>query len=134
MPFSVNAHVNAGDQVAFRVNMHGNIGWDTTAFDPTIAYADGETHVASREFSGKQGQSGWRYQYLEGGRFVDLVFYPDHKQWRKEKDNATGTPFVGPGDQHPAHRSEHPAQPHHRAHRPEEQLRHRGEAGRRDRP
>ena len=81
--------------------MHGNIGWDTTAFDPTIAYADGETHVASKEFSDKQGQNGWRYQYLEGDRFVDLVYYPGPKQWRKEKDNATGTPFVGVGDQHP---------------------------------
>ena len=101
VPFDFALDVSAGDKLVFLVNMHGNIGWDTTAFDPKIAYADGETHVASQEFSGKQGQNGWRYQYLENGRFVDLVYYPGHKQWRKEKDNATGTPFVGPGDQHP---------------------------------
>ncbi len=101
VPFDFQLDVAAGDKLVFLVNMHGNIGWDTTAFDPTIAYADGETHVASKEFSDQQGQNGWRYQYLEGDRFVDLVYYPAPKQWRKEKDNATGTPFVGLGDQHP---------------------------------
>lgn len=100
-PFDVSADVAAGDKLVFLVNMHGNIGWDTTAFDPTIAYADGETHVASHEFSDQQGQRGWQYQYLENGQFVDLVYYPEPKQWRKAKDNATGTPFVGVGDQHP---------------------------------
>ncbi len=101
VPLDLSVDVAAGDKLVFLVNMHGNIGWDTTAFDPTIAYRDGETHVASKEFSDKQGQSGWRYQYLENGRFVDLVHYSGPKQWRKEKDNATGTPFVGVGDQHP---------------------------------
>ena len=96
-PFEFNAEVQAGDKLIFLVNMHGNIGWDTTAFDPTIAYADGETHTASQEFSEQQGKHGWRYQYLENGRFIDLVYYPTPKQWRKEKDNATGTPFVGAG-------------------------------------
>ena len=100
-PFDVSVDVAAGDKLVFLVNMHGGIGYDTTAFDPKIAYADGESHVASQEFSGKQGLKGWQYQYLEGGRFVDMVYYPGFKQWRKEKDNATGTPFVGPGDQHP---------------------------------
>jgi hypothetical protein len=101
VPFDFQADVAAGDKLVFQVNMHGNIGWDTTAFDPALAYPDGETHVASKEFSDKQGQSGWRYQYLEGERYIDLVYYPGPKQWRKEKDNATGTPFVGVGDQHP---------------------------------
>lgn len=100
-PFDVNLDVRAGDRLVFLVNMHENIGWDTTAFDPVIAYEDGETHTASREFSGEQGKSGWQYQYLEDGRFVDLVYYPNHDQWRKEQDNASGTPFVGPGSQHP---------------------------------
>ena len=62
VPFDVRADVAKGDRLAFLVNMHGNIGWDTTAFDPSIAYPDGETHVASKEFSDKQGQKGWRYQ------------------------------------------------------------------------
>ena len=101
VPFEFNADVQPGDKLVFLVNMHGNIGYDTTAFDPTIAYADGETHTASKEFSEEQGKKGWRYQYVEGGRFLDLVYYPTPKQWRKEKDNATGTPFVGVGDQHP---------------------------------
>ncbi len=93
--------VAAGDKLVFLVNMNGNIGFDTTAFDPTIKYDDGETHLASREFSDRQGRSGWRYQYLQGGNYVDLVYYPEHQQWRKQKDNITGTPFVGPGHQHP---------------------------------
>jgi len=99
--FDFPLDVIAGDKVVFLVNMHGNIGYDTTSFDPTISYPDGETHVASKEFSGKQGQNGWRYQYLEKDRFIDLVYYPGPGQWRKEKDNASGTPFVGPGHQHP---------------------------------
>ena len=65
VPFEFNAEVQAGDKLVFLVNMHGNIGYDTTAFDPTIAYADGETHTASKEFSEQQGKNGWRYQYLE---------------------------------------------------------------------
>lgn len=101
VPFEFEADVAAGDKLAFLVNMKGGIGFDTTAFDPTITYADGQKHVASQEFSSKQGQSGWRYQYLEGGQWIDLVYYPEHKQWRKAKDNATGTPFIGVGNQHP---------------------------------
>jgi hypothetical protein len=93
--------VKAGDKLAFVVNMNGNIGFDTTAFDPTIKYDDGETHTASKEFSDKQGANGWQYQYIEGGKPVDLVYYSGPRQWRKQKDNATGTPFVGVGDQHP---------------------------------
>jgi hypothetical protein len=101
VPFSATADIAAGDKLVFLVNMNQNIGWDTTAFDPAIAYEDGETHTASREFSDEQDRNGWRYQYIENGQFEDLVYYPDPKQWRKAKDNATGTPFVGVGDQHP---------------------------------
>ena len=101
VPVDFSVEVAAGDKLVFLVNMKGNIGWDTTAFDPTIKYDDGQTHVASKEFSDKQGQNGWRYQYIEGEKHIDLVYYPEPKQWRKEKDNPTGTPFVGVGDQHP---------------------------------
>jgi hypothetical protein len=97
----VSLDVKAGDKLVFLVNMNHNIGWDTTAFDPAIAYANGETHVASKEFSDEQGRSGWQYQYLENGKYVDLVYYAAPRQWRKKKDNFTGTPFVGVGDQHP---------------------------------
>jgi hypothetical protein len=101
IPFNVETEIHKGDHLVFLVNMNHNIGWDTTAFDPSIVYSDGETHIASKEFSGVQGEKGWRYQYLENGKFIDLVYYPAHQQWRKAVDNATGTPFIGAGTQHP---------------------------------
>jgi len=101
VPFDFSLDVRAGSKLVFLVNMRANIGFDTTAFDPTLAYDDGERHTASKEFSHEQGKNGWQYQYLENGKFIDLAYYPGPNQWRKEKDNATGTPFVGPGDQHP---------------------------------
>ncbi len=106
VPFDVKTKVAPGDRLVFRVNMHGNIGWDTTAFDPTITYLDGDaagqSHSASKEFSSEQGKNGWRYQYLENGKFVDLVFYPGPEHnWRKQIDNPTGTPFVDAISQHP---------------------------------
>jgi hypothetical protein len=101
VPFDLSADVAGGDRLVFLVNMKGTIGFDTTACDPTIAYADGETHTAAKEFSNQQGKNGWRYQYVEAGSPIDLVYYPGPNQWRKEKDNATGTPFVGPTSQHP---------------------------------
>jgi hypothetical protein len=100
-PFDVTVDVAAGDRLAFLVNMNKGIGFDTTDFDPVIAYSDGEKHQAGEEFSGEQGKNGWRYQYIEDGKFVDLVYYAVPKQWRKEKDNATGTPFVDRYNQHP---------------------------------
>jgi hypothetical protein len=100
-PVDFRAEVKAGDKLVFLVNMNKNIGFDTTAFDPTIAYDGGPAHKASKEFTGEQGKNGWRYQYLQKGQFVDLVYYPEWRQWRKKKDNATGTPFVGDSDQHP---------------------------------
>ena len=98
LPFDATVDVAAGDKLVFLVNMNANIFYDRTAFDPTIRYGDGETHTASKEFSSEQGKNGWRYQYLENGRLIDLVYYD---VWRKRQDNATGTPFVGVGDQHP---------------------------------
>jgi hypothetical protein len=99
--FDLNLDVAAGDKLVFLVNANKEIGFDTTAFDPTIAYEDGETHTASKEFSGEQGKNGWNYQYIENGQYVNLVYYALNQQWRKETDNATGTPFVGEGNQHP---------------------------------
>ena len=91
--------VAAGDRLVFLVNMNENIGFDTTAFDPTIAYEDGETHTASKEFSGEQGKNGWRYQYLEKGKYVDLVYYAPAAKWRRK--GSTDTPLVGADSQHP---------------------------------
>ncbi len=101
VPFDMRADVGPGDRLVFLVNKNGNINYDTTRFDPAIAYADGETHTASKEFSDTQNRSNWRYAYLENGKFVDLVFYPGPKQWRKIVDNPNGVPFVGLDDQHP---------------------------------
>ncbi|HTQ11646.1 MAG TPA: hypothetical protein VMI31_16410, partial [Fimbriimonadaceae bacterium] len=106
VPVDIQADVEQGDKLVFLVDMHGNINYDTTAFDPTISYDDGTKHTASEEFSDEQGRNGWRYQYLESGKYVDLVYYSDRKQWRKEHDNPTGTPFVGVGNQHPDHGQE----------------------------
>lgn len=100
-PFDVSTRVAAGDRLLFAVNMNGSIAYDTTSFDPTIAYEDGEKHTASQEFSDEQNRNNWRYAYLEGGKLVDMVFYRGPQQWRKANDNATGTPFIGAGDQHP---------------------------------
>ena len=101
VPFDVTADLAAGDRLVFLVGLKQRLGWNTTAFDPTLTYENGETHVASREFSDQQGGHGWRYQYQENEKYVDLVYYPGPKQWRKAADNTTGTPFVGAGDQHP---------------------------------
>ncbi len=101
VPFEVAAKIEIGDRLVFLVNQHGNYGWDTTAFDPTIVYDDGETHSASKEFDDRQGLNGWQYQYVQDGKFVDLVYYAAPRQWRKAQDNPTGTPFVGAGAQHP---------------------------------
>ena len=101
-PFDLKVNVKAGDRLIFRVNMHGNIGWDTTTFDPTITYADGESHSASKEFANEQGKNGWRYQSIDNSKFVDLVYCPGPIQnWRKKPDNATHTPFVDATSQHP---------------------------------
>ena len=99
--FDFRLTVAPGDILLFRANMRGSIGWDTTAFDPTLVYEDGQTHTASREFSSRQATSGWRYQYWEKDQWTDLVYYTDRDQWRKAADNATGTPFVSAGAQHP---------------------------------
>lgn len=99
--FDVSVDVAAGDKLVFVVNMNKDIYFDTTEFDPTITYADGESHTASKEFSKEQGKNGWRYQYIENGKFIDLVYYSERNQWRKEKDNAAGIPFVGVSNQHP---------------------------------
>ena len=101
VPFDLPLEVQRGDRVTFLANMNANIGWDTTAFDPTIRYANGTVHTASKEFSGEQGRNGWGYGYVKDGKLVELIYYPEHKQWRNRPDNATGTPFVAAGAQHP---------------------------------
>lgn len=100
-PFDFSIHVEKGDRLTFTTNINKEISNDTTAFNPTITYSDGESHNAADEFSGEQGRNNWRYCYIEDGKYVDLFYYEQHKQWRKKIDNATGTPFIGAGTQHP---------------------------------
>jgi hypothetical protein len=101
VPFDLRIDVARGDRIGFLVNKHGDIAFDTTQFDPTVAYEGGKTHVASKEFSGQQGSSGWRYGYLEKGRWHDLTYSEDARAWRFKEDNSTHTPFVAAALQHP---------------------------------
>ena len=101
VPFDITTDVAAGDRLVFIVNMNGGIGFDTTLFNPTITYADGEKHTAGQEFSGQQGKNGWRYQYIENGKPVELAWYPQHQQWRGAVDNPLGVPFISAHSQHP---------------------------------
>lgn len=101
VPFSTSVYVAVGDRILFRVNSGKTIGWDTTAFDPTIAYDDGETHTASKEFRPSQGDHGWRYQYLQDGRLADLVYHANQDHWGMAQENATATPWIGRSEQHP---------------------------------
>jgi len=59
--------VRKGDALRFIVHKRGQIFCDTTRWDPLIAYADGESFLASKGFSTqKQGEGGWSYE-MEGG-------------------------------------------------------------------
>ncbi|MCU0981973.1 MAG: hypothetical protein MUF25_22700, partial [Pirellulaceae bacterium] len=60
--------VKQGDALRFVVDKRGNIGCDTTGWDPVIAYADGEKFQASAVFAAKkQGAGGWFYEMLGQG-------------------------------------------------------------------
>ena len=61
--------VRQGDALRFVVDKRGNIGCDTTGWDPVIAYADGEKFQASAAFAAKkQGVGGWFYEMLGQGK------------------------------------------------------------------
>ena len=64
---SVTLDVRKGDAIRFIVHKRGLIFCDTTRWDPTITYADGESFVASKGFcTTRQGEGGWWYE-MEGG-------------------------------------------------------------------
>ena len=55
--------VRKGDAIRFVVHKRGQIFCDTTHWDPTLTYADGEAFVASKGFSTeRQGEGGWSYE------------------------------------------------------------------------
>ena len=127
VPLDVEVEVSAGDQLLFILNRFGTTEADLTAFDPTITYADGETHRASQEFSNEQGKNGWRYQYAYAGTFGDpdlarfyeslplshqaeetlhittgdLVYDDATKLWRDLGDKSADSLFVGASQVHP---------------------------------
>ncbi len=100
----VTARVRAGDRVLFLVGRHGHMGWDTTEWDPAVAYEDGEAYRASEGFSSTQGAGGWSYGYLaDSGAFRDLT-YSDApgrygERWRLEANVVE--PFVSATEMHP---------------------------------
>ncbi|MGA2656376.1 MAG: hypothetical protein ABSH34_02550 [Verrucomicrobiota bacterium] len=99
--FDLSLEVAVGDQLVFLVNMNKHVSNDTTTLDPTITYPDGEKHTASAEFGTEQGQHGWRYQYLQGDKFMDLICQPTNKLWAADKDNPIAIPIISPGTVHP---------------------------------
>jgi hypothetical protein len=118
VPLEATAEVEVGDKLSFIVNKFGTPTADTTVFDPTIAYADGETHRAADEFSDEQGKYGWRYQCLEGGderpgdsnysgfwrsnpQYVNLFYQSANNQWRKLGGAGADALFIGPAEMHP---------------------------------
>jgi hypothetical protein len=61
--------VKKGDALRFVVDKRGNIGCDTTGWDPVIAYPDGEKFQASAAFAAKKhGAGGWFYEMLGQGK------------------------------------------------------------------
>lgn len=64
---TITLDVRKGDTIRFIVHKRGQIFCDTTRWDPLIAYADGESFLASKGFSTKrQGDGGWSYE-MEAG-------------------------------------------------------------------
>jgi hypothetical protein len=96
VPIDTLVEVRKGDRIVFLVKP--NRAFDTLEFDPTITYSDGETHIASREFSTQQGDNGWHYQFSQGGNSSDLVLDTTTNQWRVKKGDMLG-PFVERGAQ-----------------------------------
>jgi hypothetical protein len=127
VPLTIDAQAKVwpGDKLVFVLNRFGTMDLDTTAFDPTIAYADGEQHMASKEFSGEQNKNGWRYQHRTESTFgnadlarfyesrplshqsheplklLDLSFDQATNQWRIPGDNKSDDLFISSGTMHP---------------------------------
>ena len=93
VPVETRVQVAKGDRLVFLVPP--NPAFDFVRFDPTIAYGDGETHIASREFSGQQRGKGWAYQSVENGKFIDLSNDASAHEWVAEKGNLLGA-IIGP--------------------------------------
>ncbi|MBI4165371.1 MAG: alpha-galactosidase [Acidobacteria bacterium] len=98
VPFSTDIEVSQGDRLQFRTETNANATFDLAAYDPTIVYEDGETHIASKEFSGEQGRNGWRYQAIKNGTCVDLQYDAATRKWLYDREHV-GAPFIGADNQ-----------------------------------
>jgi Melibiase len=96
VPIEVGTEVHTGDRIAFLAKP--NRAFDTLEFDPTVSYSDGETHVASKEFSSEQGGNSWHYQFSEQGKYGDLVLDESNNEWHVKQGDMLG-PFVASGSQ-----------------------------------
>lgn len=109
VPLRKSIDVAAGDQVYFILNRFGTPAFDKTSFDPSITYADGEAHSASKEFAAEQGKNGWRYKYIgqgefydsKGGKFLDLTYDDQAQRWSKPQDKEDEPLFISAGVMHP---------------------------------
>ncbi len=109
VPLRTSVDVVAGDKVRFILNRNGGAAKDTTAFDPTITYAEHEAHTASKEFSKEQGKNGWQYQYADEGefygskvgQFLDLAYSDASQRWTKPGEREADSLFIGAGEMHP---------------------------------
>ncbi len=98
---NVTLDVRKGDALRFIVHKRGQISCDTTRWDPAIAYADGESFLASKGFSTtRQGDGGWSYE-MEGGQqkkadVPTIYHFPRHadaRLCRRPMDTEWGVSF-----------------------------------------
>ena len=125
LPIDAETQVWPGDKLIFVLNRFGTMDLDTTTFDPTISYADGEQHTASKEFGGEQNKNGWKYQHRPESTFgnadlarfyesrplshqsheplklLDLTYDPATSQWRIPGENKEDNLFIASGTTHP---------------------------------
>jgi len=125
LPIDAETQVWPGDKLVFVLNRFGTVNLDATAFDPTITYADGEEHTASKEFSDEQNHSGWKYQHRTEDTFgnadlarfyesrplshqsqaplklLDLTYDTAKRQWRIPGDDKENDLLIGSGTIHP---------------------------------
>jgi len=109
VPLRTTVDVAAGDKLYFVLNRFGSPVRDTTTFNPTLTYADGETHEASKEFTRKQGENGWQYQYIAQGefyqpkvsKFFDLVYHDTAQRWTKSGETEEDSLFISALAMHP---------------------------------
>jgi hypothetical protein len=102
VPLKASVEVVEGDKLSFVLNGVGGRAFTTTTFDPTITYIDGgEVHTASKEFGAEQGKNGWRYQYIDGDKFRDLVYDAVTQRWHISGDTKAESLFIGADNMHP---------------------------------